>query len=221
MIGSIILKYILISILISLIFGALVLSNKITNKINRGKFLRSYFFQLLSLVIFIVIWIFNKSKIEIFEVGRLVNWDNVIIMLFAIIPTSVIACLSDKARTKKLLIDFIDGASMEIPQRLLVQNMFVIFSVNIIIYGSMTLAIILNSFIWVQFIIVQELISGRKVTRKIIPDIIASAWFSIWAGILYSISGNIIVPMITHGVERMVANWLKNSFNRTKVDVAT
>lgn len=213
MISIIILKYILISILISLIFGALVLLNKITNKIKKGEFLRPYFFQSLSLFIFIVIWIFNKSKIEIFEVRRLVNWDNLIIMLLAIIPTSVIACLSEKARTEKLLIDFIDGASMEIPQRLLVQNMFVIFNVNVIIYESITLAIVLNSFIWVQFIIVQELISGRKITKKIIPNIIASAWFSIWVGILYSISGNIIVPMITHGVERMVTNSLKNSFN--------
>lgn len=212
MVISIILKYFLISILISLIFGALVLSNKITYKIKKGEFLRPYFFQLLSLLIFIVIWIFNKSKIEIFEIGKLFNWNNVAIMLLAIIPTSDIASLSKEARTNKLPIDFIHGSSMEIPQRLLIQNMFVIFNVNIVIYRSITLAIILNSLIWVQFIIVQELISGRKITKKLFPSIIASAWFSIWAGILYSVSGNIIVPMITHGVERMVTNILKNSY---------
>ncbi len=69
MIGSIILKYILISILISLIFEMTVLSEKITNKINRGKFIIPYSFQLWSLLMFIVFWVFNKSKIEIFEVN--------------------------------------------------------------------------------------------------------------------------------------------------------
>ncbi|MBB6621962.1 hypothetical protein [Clostridium gasigenes] len=211
MIGSIILKYILISILISLIFGITVLTNNITNKINRGKLINPYSFQLGSLLIFIVIWFFNKSKIEIFEVSRLVNWDNIVLMLITIIPTSVIVYWKNTDRTEKLfrLVDFLDGASMEIPQRLLVQNMFVILNVNTIIYGSMTLAIVLNSLIWVQFIIVQEFICGRKVTKKIMPEVIASIWFSIWVGILYSISGNIIVPMIAHGLERMVAHWLK------------
>jgi len=223
MIGSIILKYIFISVLISLIFGLTVLSDKITNKINRGKFIGPYFFQLWSLLIFIVFWFFNKPKIDIFEVSRLGNWYNIMLMLIAVIPTSIIVYLGSTSRTKKAftLVDFINGASMEIPQRLLVQNMFVILNVNMIIYGSMTLAIFLNSLIWVQFIIVQEFICGRKITRKIIQEIIASVWFSVWVGILYSISGNIIVPMITHGFERMGAYWLKQNFSKVKADVAT
>jgi hypothetical protein len=222
-IGSIILKYILISILISLIFGITVLSDKITNKINRGKFISPYFFQLWSLLIFIALWFFNKSKIEIFEVSRLINWDNVVLMLMAVIPTSVIVYLGNTSRTKIPfgLVDFINGASMEIPQRVLVQNMFVILNVDIIIYGAMTLGIFLNSLIWVQFIIVQEFICGRKITKEIMPEIIASAWFSIWVGILYSISGNIIVPMIIHGLERMVTYWLKQNFRKVKTDVVT
>jgi hypothetical protein len=110
---------------------------------------------------------------------------------------------------------------MEIPQRLLVQNMLVVLNVNIIIYGSMTLGIFLNSLIWIQFIIVQEFICGRKITKKIMPEIIASAWFSIWVGILYSMSGNIIVPMITHGLERLVTYWLKQNFSKVKADVVT
>lgn len=102
-------------------------------------------------------------------------------MLIAVIPTSVIVYLGNTSRTKKLLrlVDFINEAPMEIPQRLLVLNMFVVLNINIIIYGSRTLAIVLNSLIWVQFIIVQEFICGRKVTKKIMSGIIALAWLSI------------------------------------------
>ena len=221
MVFSIIVKYISISILISLIFGLTILSYKTASKIDRGKFLSPYFFQLWSLFIFIVVWFFYKSKVEIFKVSKLANWHNITLMLIAIIPTSFIVYLDNTARTKKLsmLADFINGASMEIPQRLLVQNMFVILNVNTIIYGSITLAIALNSLIWVQFIILQEFICGRKVTKKIILAAVASAWFSIWVGILYSISGNIIISMITHGFERMVTHWLKQNFSKVETDV--
>lgn len=215
MLGNIILKYILISVLVSSIFGAEVLSSNIADKFKKCKFISSYFFQLWSLAIFIVFWLFNKSKLEIFEVNRLFSYKNILLILIAVIPTSVIACISKTSGTRNAprLVDFIDGASMEIVQRLLVQNMFVILNVNIVIYGSMTLAILLNSLIWVQFIIIQELIFNRKITKSIIPEITASAWFSIWVGILYSITGNIIASMIAHGLERIVTKWIKQNFN--------
>ena len=210
MIGSIILKYILISILISFIFGTTVLTDKVTRKFNRGKLISPYLFQLWSLLIFIVIWCFNKSKIEIFEVSRLTRWSNVFLMIIAVIPTSIIVNWGGKSKKNApfSIANFLNGASMEIPQRLLVQNMFVILNCNISIYGSARLGIFLNALIWVQFIIVQEFICGKKITKKTIREIIASAWFSIWAGLLYSITGNIIISMVTHGLERIAAHWI-------------
>lgn len=47
-------------------------------------------------------------------------------------------------------------------------------------------------------------INRKKISYKIVPEIIASFWFSIWVGILYSITGNIVVAMITHGLQRIV-----------------
>ncbi|NKF08448.1 hypothetical protein J1C67_13670 [Clostridium gasigenes] len=63
--------------------------------------------------------------------------------------------------------------------------------------------------IWGQFIIVQEFICGIKVTTKIIPKVIAS----IGVGILYSITGNIIVPMIAPGLEIRLDHWIKQNFS--------
>ena len=220
MVVEIILKYLYISILISVIFGVTILSGKIIERVKRIKFLCSYLFQLWSLLIFMVLWFFYKSKIEIFEVSRLANWNNVVLVIITVIPTSLIVNLGNRSATKGpfRFVEFINGASMEIPQRLLVQNMFMVLNINIVIYGSMTLAILLNALIWAQFIIVQQLICCRKVTKRIIPEIAASVWFSIWVGILYSITGNIIVSMLTHGLERLVAYLIKKSFNKGEVN---
>lgn len=223
MIVSIILKYILISILIFLIFGVTVLSDKITEKVSWGKFISKYSFQLWSLLIFIIVWLFNKYKVQVFKFSNLADFRNIVLMLLAVIPTSLIVSLGNKSGTKKAfrLADFMDGASMEIPQRLLVQNMFVIFNINVTIYGRLTLAILLNSLIWAQFIIIQEFINGKKVTSKNIPEIVASVWFSIWDGILYSITGNIIAPMFTHGLERIMSYWMKQNLGKTKKEYSS
>lgn len=214
----IILKYILVSILISIIFGLTVLSQKIVSK-----FINSYLFQTWSLLIFIPFWFFNKSKIEIFEVSKLANLNNIVLILIAVIPTSFIVYFGNPIKPRKTfgIVDCISGASMEIPQRLLVQNVFIILNLNTIIYGSLTLAIPLNALIWVQFIIVQEFINGRKLSMKILHEIIASTWFSIWVGILYSISGNIILAMIAHSCQRMITYWLKNNFSKANSSLST
>lgn len=218
MIVSIILKYILISILIFFIFGVTVLSDKITEKVSWSKFISKYSFQLWSLLIFIIVWLFNKYKVQVFKFSNLADFRNIVLMLLAVIPTSLIVSLGDKSGTKKAfrLADFIDGASMEIPQRLLVQNMFVILNINGTVYGRLTLAILLNSLMWAQFIIIQEFINGKKVTSKNILEIVASVWFSIWDGILYGITGNIIAPMLTHGLERIMSYWMKQNLGKTK-----
>lgn len=214
MIGNIILKYILISTLVILIFGTTVLSEKIIKKVSFSKFISRYAFQLWSLVAFIIVWFFNRSNIEVFKMSNLDNFRNVVLVLISVIPTSIIVCFGNRSGVKKefRMADFIDGASMEIPQRLLVHNMFSILNVNATVYGSLTLAILLNSLIWVQFIIIQEFIEGRSITGENVPEIAASAWFSIWDGILYSMTGNIVVPMLTHGLERIFSYLLKQNF---------
>lgn len=220
--GILILKYILVSLLISIIFGLTLLSHKAIIKLNRYDFLTPYFFQLWSLLIFIILYFYYEPKIKIFEVTNLATFKNILLIIISVIPTSFIVYLGNPVKPNKKfgLTNFLNGVSMEIPQRLLIQNMFTLLNLDIIIYGSITLPILLNAIIWVQFIIVQEIINGRKVSKKILPEIISSIWFSIWVGILYSISGNILLPMLTHGLERTTAYWLKNHFGKANSNLS-
>lgn len=65
--------------------------------------------------------------------------------------------------------------------RLLAQNLFVILGINMIVYKSISLDILMNAAIFVQFIIVQQVTQGRMITTAILPEVTASFWFSILA----------------------------------------
>ena len=140
-------------------------------------------------------------------------------MLICIMPTAIIVCIGRKYKPNEpfKMGNFLNGASMEIPQRLLVQNLFVVLGVNTIIYKSITLAILLNALIWVQFILIQEIISGNKITLKIIPEIIASFWFSIWVGVIYMDTGNILIAMLTHGLQRIITHGIRLKFGKQEI----
>ncbi len=213
---AIILKYISVSILISLIFGLTVSTALIIKKVLKKDFISSYLFQLWSLILFIIILIYYKLNISIFNTYNLFNCKNILLFLISIVSTSAISYQSNKFKpTYSLkLKHFLDGASMEIPQRLLAQNLFVTLGINMTIYGLIPLNIILNAIIWIQFIIVQEIIQGRKISTAILPKIIASFWFSICIGILYKDTGNIVIPMIAHGLQRVCTYKISEKFGK-------
>lgn len=204
MILNIVLKYIIVSIIISVIFGLTVLLSSVIKRRFKNEILNPYLFQLLSLCLFVLIWIKYKSNISILNPFNLSSWQNILLIFMATVPTSFIVYRGKKIKPNSLFKNFINGISMEIPQRLLVQNLFVILGVNGIIYGSLSSDILLNSIIWVQFIVIQEIIQGRRITKDIAPEVIASFWFSIWVGILYKNSGNISLPMLSHGLQRIL-----------------
>ncbi len=201
---DIILKYVIVSIVICFLYGMQVLSVSIIKKISKDKLKGSYLFQFWSLVLFIIVWKLYPEKISIFDTHNLWEMKNIVLILICVIPTSIIAYQGKKYKPKKpfKMENFLNGASMEIPQRLLVQNLFIVLGINMVIYGPITLAIFLNAIIWVQFIIIQEMMEGNRVSFKIIPEITASFWFSIWVGIIYGITGNIVVAMLSHGLQR-------------------
>jgi len=199
------LKYIIISLVICLLYLMNGLSVSIIKKSYNKDFKDSYLFQFWALVFFLIIWLLDPSKLVIFEVDNLWSWSTVLLILMAVIPTSIIASeVKDyKPKSRFKVKDFLGGASMEIPQRLLVQNLFLLLGVNSLIYGLLRLDIVLTAVIWVQFIILQEVINSNKISKKIIIEVFASFWFSIWVGILYLSTGNILVAMLTHGLQRM------------------
>ncbi|MCT4542440.1 MAG: CPBP family glutamic-type intramembrane protease [Vallitalea sp.] len=91
---------------------------------------------------------------------------------------------------------------MEIPQRLLAQNLFFVIIGNFHTWGFIKVPILLNAILWVQLILMQEVMNKKKLSNKVIFEIAASFWFSIFVGTLYYRTGNILVPMLCHGLER-------------------
>lgn len=212
----IIFKYFIVSIVVSLIFGVVVLSDSIIKKRFKKNLIGPYLFQLWSLILFVAIWTYYKAEISVLNMNNLLNWNYLLLLLMSIVPTSIIVYQNNniKPNHQFKLKHFLNGASMEIPQRLLIQNLFVILGINIVIYGPLSLSILLNATIWVQFIMVQEIISGNKITKALLPEIIASFWFSIWIGILYNEMGNIIIPMLAHGLQRYATYMMKMRYGK-------
>jgi hypothetical protein len=107
--------------------------------------------------------------------------------------------------------DFIDGAVMEIPQRLLDQNLFFLMIEDFQhTWGFIQVPILLNAILWVQFILMQEMMNKRKFSNKVIFEIAASFWFSFFVGLLYYRTGNILAPMLCHGLERYLKYLFKS-----------
>lgn len=215
----IILKFVIVSIIVSFLFGMTVLSSSIIKKKFRKDYISPYLFQIWSLILFIIIWYYFKSELYIFNTSNLLNLNNLLFFLMAVVPTSIIVYLGNKLKPTTPIGDgFLKGASMEILQRLLGQNLFVLLGANITLFGTFTLDIFLNALIWIQFIIVQEVMGGKKVSSAILPEVIASFWFSIWVGILYIDTGNIIMPMLAHGLERILAYKIREKFGNIEIN---
>ena len=77
---------------------------------------------------------------------------------------------------KPLFINFLDGAFMEIPQRLMIQTficgLLKMFGMNI--YSG----ILINAVVWCSCIIFQDIIIKEKNAMKLILDLMASFIFS-------------------------------------------
>ncbi len=198
--------------LILLLYVLTIFSFNLIKKFYDDNFKGTYLFQFWSLIISLILWYYYPEEIALFKTDGLYNYKNILLILLAVIPTAIIVNINKpkvgkrvEGESTKLLNTLLDGAMMEFPQRLVVQNLFIILGVKGIIYGDLNLAILLTAIIWVQFIIIQELINNRSISLEILREITASFWFSIWVGILYSLSGNIVVVMLSHSLQRLVS----------------
>lgn len=211
MIIKVLSAYMLVTATIILIYGLMMLSVGVVKKLSRGSCNGNYLFQLWGLVIVLIIYSLYPSNINFFQTENIFTWNTLFLIIMSVIPTSLIVMYREGTNPLKpfSIKHFLDGASMEIPQRLLSQNLLIIFCENIFKFKALPLMVILNGFIWVQFILIQEIIIYRKISIKIMPDIISSFWFSIWIGIFYMYTGNIIIVMLTHGLERYTAYSLR------------
>lgn len=102
MIINIVLKYIMISIVICLLYGIQILSTNVIIKFYKKSFKDSYLFQFWSLIFFIMVWKVNPSHIYFLEIHRLWNFKNIVLILICVLPTSIIAYQVKKYKPKNL-----------------------------------------------------------------------------------------------------------------------
>ncbi|BCN32657.1 hypothetical protein [Anaeromicropila herbilytica] len=198
----IIVWYFVASFLAFIIFGAQIIVSNTFEKIKVQSKLTQYISQILSLVAFLVMYKVSSVKIPVLNLTGVISIKSVTLLIITVIVTAFIVSSCKKER-HNLFEWFIGGVLMEIPQRLFMQTFFMIVLSGV--ENGYYIAILLNAILWVQFIILQEIISGSKINRVVIMDSISSAFFSIGVGLLYVQTGCILMTMLAHGLERIVS----------------
>ncbi len=203
--------YIAVSILLSIIFGLSVLTLIVQNKIKFSVINSEYLYQFWSFVFFVILYIIYNEKIRILNLDNIFSIENLLLICAAVIP--IVLFTKNKGKNKKLSEGVLKAGFMEIPQRLLSQNIFFIFIGDFEMIRGIPAAIVLNGLIFAQFIIVQELINKKNITKEILSEIILSFWFSIFIGLLYHRTGNIILAMISHSLIYFIRNLINKKTN--------
>lgn len=104
---------------------------------------------------------------------------------------------------KPLFSNILDGAFMEIPQRLMMQTFIcgLLNKFGMNIYSG----ILINAVVWCSGIIFQAVVMNKeKNAMKLIPELIASFIFSIGVGYVFLESSCIFMTMISHAAQRIV-----------------
>lgn len=200
--------YIIASLIVSLIFGIQVVVLNIFNKSGYRTILSKYNFQFLFLIGFCIMYLISPVKISIFNFYGVLSLKNILIFTITVVITSFIVSFEKSDKHDGLVEWFIQGVAMEIPQRLFMQTFFMIVLANMQIKNSNLVAIIMNTIIWIQFIIVQDFMNGKKINKTGLLKILSSVCFSLGVGALYVSTGSIMVTMIAHGAERILSQKL-------------
>lgn len=209
---DIIWSYLIATLSIFVMFGLAVLGSKYIrwDKVNR------FLFPLAGGLLFIILNFISVRQIRVLHIKTLLDVSNLLLIVLAVIPTSFIMFMADNNKpTEPFKIEeFLNGVSMEIPQRLYTQNLFFILCNRWFIHESFHLGILLNAILWVQFILLQQVMGGGKMTKVVVLEALASFWFSLVAGLLYFHTGNIVIVMATHGLQRYTKHGVKAHFGR-------
>lgn len=200
--------YIVASLIVSLIFGIEFSITFLINKINENIKTSKYSFQALFMIAFIALYFFFPLQERVLNFRAVTEPINFILFIVSVIPTSFLIARKREVAHKPLEWALL-GVSMEVPQRLFMQNLFYVLLIAFSTAQYRWLSIALNTLTWVQFIIIQEKIAGNKLSKDFIYDVLSSIWFSLAVGWLYEVSGNILLPMAAHGCERLLSEVLR------------
>lgn len=218
---KIMIGYMIANIVILAIFGlSLKIDGLLKEKMGKAWVEHTYILSFISLIIVLILKMFYNETFSFIGEKPIPSGQVILKMLIASFFAAILAYLAKpEQKNTPLKVEILTGMAMEIPMRLLVQNLFVVFGATAVLLPSITLSTILTAVIWVQFIVVQEIMMKKSLNAKILLDCMASLWFSIWVGAIYFATGSIIVAMITHGLERWVAYILrKRRADRIKLE---
>ena len=148
------------------------------------------------------------SKKHPFHLETLCNLELWGIALLTVCITSLIIIFlkirNKENNTKKLFKKCVEAAFMEIPQRVMMQTFIYVL---LICWNQNSIwCIFINACIWCLDILVQAFIIRQTNYRKIMIEVISSFVFSIGIGYIFLISECLIIPMISHGLERYITN---------------
>src|SRR5690606_2234325 len=107
---------------------------------------------LASLIVVCLLKVFYFKSFSIIGTVQLLRWQVVTKIIISAVPAAILAFLAKPRQTsnRSLKVNMATGMVMEIPMRLLVQNLFNIFGATSLLYGSLTLSILLTAIIWSQ-----------------------------------------------------------------------
>lgn len=131
-------------------------------------------------------------------------------ILTVLITTAIVSVKKQRThkRGRELLIYGLDGAFMEIPQRMMMQSF---------VYGFLSLlrvlelefyTILATAIIWCMGIVIQALLNDKNFDKEFLYDILASLVFSLGIGYVYQRTGLIIITMVAHFLERILSSCL-------------
>ena len=156
---------------------------------------------LVSLIPAIIIGFFFST--HPFHFVSLLNWKWWILAILTVLLTSLIIFLKhDSYSDERLFTLCVEAASMEIPQRIMMQTL---------VCGILTMqqkreicGILITALIWCASFIVQVFVTKNNNWKILLVELVASFVFSIGIGYVYYVSQCLVIPMLAHATERVV-----------------
>lgn len=198
------------SLLSGIWFGSNLLINSMLKKYNLSPMI--HFSTVLSSIIPIII-IGYFMGLPPLQADGLTNLSVYIIGICTVIFTILIITSSTvRARKvgKELLLFGLDGALMEVPQRLMMQSFLLGLLHLLNVTNENYFSIIITGFVWCISICIQCFICKTKFNKDTLWELLASFVFSLGIGYVYQQTGFILITMLAHFLERIFSSIIFN-----------
>lgn len=155
-------------------------------------------------------FILQYSRLQLFKMQNVVDWKSWLIIGTAVLITAAVVSVnkSDNIPSgRKLLWYALDGAMMEVPQRMMMQT-FVCLLLDMwgidIVFSALVTAIV-----WCISICIQCVIMKRRFDKTVVVELLSSFVFSVGVGVVLIRTELIVFTMVAHFVERIVSTEIR------------